>query len=416
MKPLILSWEYPPRIVGGLGTHVHMLTQNLNEAGIKVTVLTRGYKDLPDYENINGIEVYRVPVYPPIVPQEDWVTWSLQFNVAIIEKAVQLQRTRKSFTVIHAHDWLVAYAAIALKHSYALPLVGTIHATEFGRHQGHLPGPMQKLIHQIEWWLTYESVRTICCSKYMREQLLHLFNLPKDKIDVIPNGIEQESFKNSKEVSKLKSRYVERNERMVFFVGRLVYEKGVQTVIDAMPLIMNQYGNVKFIVAGTGPHMRQLEDHASELGLADRISFLGFIPQDKLISFYNAADLTVVPSLYEPFGMVALESMCANTPCIVADTGGLSEIVIHEGTGLKFTPGDAQSLADAIIRVLRDDELRMKLTKDAANLLGEKYSWTNISRKTEEVYRRAAKEYEYRPRMLVPCPPIPDKNIVSVEK
>lgn len=409
MRVLILSWEYPPRIVGGLGRHVYHLATTLASRGVNVHVVTKDHPDAPEYEKSEGVHIYRVVNYPPDIQQEDWVPWTLQFNVALLEKSVALLNDIQKFNVIHAHDWLVAHAAASLKHAYKLPLVATIHATEYGRHQGHLPEPMNKLIHQIEWWLTFESARTICCSRYMQEQITRIFELPPDKVDVIPNGIDFEAFRNDVSVDLFKRKYVPEGDKLVFFVGRLVYEKGVQTVIEAMPRILDKVPNVSFVVAGSGPHLNQLKGLVSELGLQEKITFAGHVDSTDLSAFYTCADLTVVPSLYEPFGMVVLESMAMNTPTIVADTGGLSEIVVHEETGLKFEPGDSQSLADAMLRILTDGALSERITADARSFMGEQYSWNRIAERTVEVYRNAEKGYRYRPRRLALCPPLPDE-------
>jgi len=409
LRVMILSWEYPPRIIGGLGRHVYHLATSLASEGIKVHVVTKDHPGAPEYEESEGVHIYRVVNYPPDITQEDWVPWTLQFNVALLEKAVAIVNDLKNINVIHAHDWLVAHAAASLKHAYRIPLVATIHATEYGRHQGHLPGPMNKLIHQIEWWLTFESVRTICCSQYMMEQISSIFDLPPDKVDVIPNGIDSESFKRDVSVDLYRKQYVKPGDKLVFFVGRLVYEKGVQTVIEAMTLILNKIPNVTFVVAGSGPHMNQLKSLVDVFNLEDKVKFTGHIDTDMLSAFYKSADLTVVPSLYEPFGMVVLESMAMGTPTIVADTGGLSEIVVHEETGLKFEPGNPESLADAMLRILTDKELAERLTSDAKAYLGDRYNWDRIASATLEVYRRAERQYEYRPRTLKLCPPLPDE-------
>ncbi len=409
MRVLLLSWEYPPRIVGGLGRHVYHLATTLASQGAKVHVVTKDFPGAPDYEESEGVHVHRVVNYPPDIAQEDWVPWTLQFNIALLEKAVALVNDLENVNVIHAHDWLVAHAAASLKHAYRIPLVATIHATEYGRHQGHLPDPMNKLIHQIEWWLTFESSRTICCSQYMLEQITGIFELPPDKVDVIPNGIDFDSFKRDVSVDLYRKKYVPRGGKLVFFVGRLVYEKGVQTVIEAMPLIMNKIPDVTFVVAGSGPHLNQLKSLVSAFDLDDKVRFVGHLDTDALCAFYKCADLTVVPSLYEPFGMVVLESMAMDTPTIVADTGGLSEIVVHEETGLKFEPGNPDSLAEAMLRILQDGELASRLTSDAMAYMGNQYNWERIAGRTMDVYRRAEREYEYRPRTLKLCPPLPDE-------
>lgn len=407
MQALVLSWEYPPRIIGGLGRHVYNLATSLAEEGVDVHVVTKDHPGAPLYEFSQGVNIHRVSDYPPEIPQDEWVPWTLQFNVALLEQSITLMNDLGNVDIIHAHDWLVAHAASSLKHAYQVPMVATIHATEYGRHQGYLPEPMNKLIHQIEWWLTFESVRTICCSQYMAEQVERIFELPGDKIDIIPNGIDASNFENNVNVNLHRRKYVPPGDKLVFFVGRLVYEKGIQTVIEAMPIILKKVPDVTFVVAGTGPHLNQLRSLTRDLGLENKVKFTGYVDNDALSAFYKCADLTVVPSLYEPFGMVVLESMAMGTPTIVADTGGLSEIVIHEETGLKFKAGEPGSLAEAILRILTDDTLCDRITADARAYMGDRFNWGSIARKTISVYEQARREYVYQPRKLDLCPPIP---------
>lgn len=390
MRILILSWEYPPRIVGGLGKHVHRLTVALAQQGHEVHVVTRDHPDALAEEILDGVHIVRAAEYAPMISFDDLVPWVLQFNVAVAERATALLLDT-DIDVVHAHDWLVAYAAAGVKNTFRLPLVSTIHATEFGRHQGFLPGPMNKLIHQVEWWLTYEARRVITCSDYMRDQVRTIFELPPAKQDVIPNGVDLEGFERPDGAEPFRARRVPDGEKLIFFAGRLEYEKGVQTVLEALPLVLDRVP-VRFVVAGVGTHADELKAHVKRLRLSRRVRFLGFVPDDELRLWYAAADLAVVPSLYEPFGMVALETMAAGTPCIAADTGGLRELVVHEATGLRFTPGDPRSLAGMILRLLTDRRLDQRLTVDARRMLNDQYSWYSIANRTVDVYERAIDE------------------------
>ncbi|HEX9775399.1 MAG TPA: glycosyltransferase family 4 protein [Actinomycetota bacterium] len=395
LRVLLLSWEYPPRIVGGLGRHVHRLSTALAGAGHEVHVVTREHPDAPSEEVLDGVHVVRVGEYPPLIGFEDLVPWVLQFNLAVQARATELLHD-VDVDLVHAHDWLVGYAAAGLKGVFELPLVTTVHATEYGRHQGHLPGPMNKLIHQVEWWLTYEARRVITCSEYMADQVRTIFELPEAKQDVIPNGVDLSDFDRPDDVEEFRATRVGPGEKMLFYAGRLEYEKGVQTVLDALPLVLAEQP-ARFYVAGVGTHAEALRDHAERLGLSDRITFLGFVDEAELRAYYAAADLAVVPSLYEPFGMVALETMASGTPCIAADTGGLRELIVHDATGLRFTPGDPASLAGMILRLLTDRRLDQRLTVDARRMINDQFSWASIARGTAEVYARAiAEERELR--------------------
>lgn len=390
MRILLLSWEYPPRLVGGLGRHVHRLSTALSERGHDVHVVTLEHPDAPAEEIVDGVHIVRAAEYPPVITFDELIPWVLQLNLAVQERATALLHEH-DVDVVHAHDWLVAYAAAAVKNTFELPLVATVHATEFGRHQGYLPEPMNKLIHQVEWWLTYEARRVITCSHYMADEVRRIFELPADKQDVIPNGVDVHDYDRPDGLDELHDLRVEPGEKLIFYAGRLEYEKGVQTVLDALPIVQRTHP-VRFYIAGVGTHAAELEAHAERLGLADRVHFLGFIDEDELRTFYRAADLAVVPSIYEPFGMVALETMASGTPCIAADTGGLRELIVHDGTGLRFQPEDPAQLAEMILRLTTDRHLAHRLTVDARRMINDTFSWTTIAGQTASVYARAIEE------------------------
>ncbi len=386
MKILLLSWEYPPRVVGGLGRHVAALSRTLAAAGHEVHVVTRDHPGAPAEEWLDdGIHVVRVAEAPPFIPFEDLISWVLAFNNGV-QAAAQRICNQYDIDVIHAHDWLVAYAAAALKGTHDLPLVATVHATEYGRHQGWLPGPMNKLIHQVEWWLTYEARRVITCSRYMREQVNRIFELPADKVDVIPNGVAVQDFAMPRaDVEAFRARICP-DERMVLFAGRLEYEKGVQTVLHTLIRLNAEVGPVHFFIAGTGTYSDELRRMVDELGVADFVTFTGFLEDEELRLHYAAADVAVAPSIYEPFGLVAIEAMACGTPVVVGDTGGLREIVSAGDTGLRVPPDDPDALADAIVELLTDEVLAARLVDAAREVIHERYDWAQVAERTVATY------------------------------
>ncbi|HHX51656.1 MAG TPA: glycosyltransferase family 4 protein, partial [Clostridia bacterium] len=384
MRVLMLSWEYPPYSVGGLARHVEDLAETMAEQNCFVHVITTGSADLPARENRNGVWVDRVQPYNLKAP--DFLTWVLQLNLGFLERAIGVMGQDGPFQVIHAHDWLVAYCGKALKHGYHLPLVATIHATEAGRNQG-LHNEQQRYISSVEWWLTYEAWRVIVCSQYMFHEVRHLFQLPEDKLVVIPNGIRPEKLQKAFPDPEVQ-RMVKTEDEIVFFIGRLVREKGVQVLLQAMPAILAARPRVKLIIAGTGPMQGELRSLADRLGIGSRVYFAGYVEEKAKNFFYNKARVAVFPSLYEPFGIVALEGMAAGVPVVVADTGGLAEIITHRENGLKTYPGDASSLASNIIEALSNETLRNQIRDRAMELIRRQYSWDVISRDTVEVYKR----------------------------
>lgn len=396
----MLSWEYPPVIVGGLGRHVDRLTDALAADGHEVHVLTREAPGLPLHETIGPIHVHRVPEYPPQVPFSDLIPWVLQFNLGLVEAGVKLLHSRQ-FDVIHAHDWLVAYAASSLRDIFKVPLVATVHATEYGRHQGWLPDDMNKLIHQVEWWLTYVARRVITCSTYMHDQVQRIFELPPSKLDVVPNGVALRMDGDTDEGAAARPVRPEAPTEVppkpqteaptVLFAGRLEYEKGVQTVISAAPAVLAAHPGARFLVAGTGTYEAALRAQVDEAGLGDRVTFLGFVDGERMAELYRTATVVVAPSIYEPFGIVALEAMAARVPVIVGDTGGLRELVTDGTNGLRVTPEDADALAEAICTVLARPDVAASLVRGAeAGAHGR--GWRMIARRTVAVYERAIDE------------------------
>lgn len=386
MQVLMLSWEYPPNNVGGLSRHVEKLSVSLVKQGVNVHVITCAVPGAPEEERVDGVNVYRVTPYS--INNSNFLLWVNQMNFSLIERGVRLIRDSiNPFCLIHAHDWLVAYAAKTLKFIYRLPLLATIHATEYGRNNG-LHNDMQRYISNVEWMLTYEAWKVVVCSQAMKGELQGFFQIPQDKIEVINNGVDLSEFEDlvNEDLDRFRYQYASLNEKIVFFIGRLVAEKGLHLLVEAVPKVLSVYPQTKFIIAGKGPMESQLKRRALELGVNNQVYFTGYVDDRVRNSLYKCADIAVFPSLYEPFGIVALEAMATNTPVIVSEAGGLSEIVRHGENGLKFYFGNVQSLADNIINLLEHPELAHDLKSKASMEICEKYSWEKIAEKTEGLY------------------------------
>jgi glycogen synthase len=384
MRALILSWEYPPLIEGGLARHVRKLSENLVEQDIEVHVLTRGHEESPAEEDRGGVIVHRVR--EPKRPRElgEFVTWIEHMNADMLAAGVELG-DRYDFDLVHGHDWLVAVAGDHLAKRFRCPLVVTIHATEYGRHQGWVNDHPQSHIHGVEKWMANRAERVITCSAYMREHVADIYGLEERRIAVIPNGIDPSELVPVDDLDHLRAQFAAPDERLVLLVGRLVYEKGFQLALEALPGLIERLGDVRFIVAGSGTHEAELRKQASELGLDEHGTFLGWIGDDVLHSLYRIADLTVVPSIYEPFGLVALEAMASGCPCLVADTGGLREVVPNESVGLRFRSRDPESLGTMAERLLTDDELRERLVAEAQEHVLT-FDWADVARQVAAVY------------------------------
>ncbi len=395
---LMLSWEFPPRIVGGIARHVAELSSALARAGHLVDVVTAHHPGAPEEEIIASSGSGRLRVLragPPPLNPLDFVCEIHQLDFGLLQRLLQDRtvgapegRTSASrYHLIHAHDWLVAFAARTLRHGLSIPLVATIHATEAGRNNG-LNTPVQHYIHSVEWMLSYDAWRVICCSQAMAGEVESGLRTPPDKVRVIANGIDPERLTCTDtpvELAQFRRRWAREDERIIFFVGRLVREKGAQVLVDALPEVLAVHPEAKLVIAGGG-WWGHLAAQAASRGVGHKVSFSGFVSDPDLARMYAVADVAVYPSLYEPFGIVALEAMAAGVPVITSDIGGFREVVRHDVTGLHTWANNPHSLAWGINRILGDAALAARLRHQARVEVRERFGWDGIARQTVGVY------------------------------
>lgn len=398
MRILLISWEFPPYVVGGLGRHVaELLTayrdladqDDLPEDFVLDVLCTRNGGG-PTKERLGAnITVYRVDS-PPFVSSGPRAANQYQevmaTNSSLINRARVLYRQHK-YELIHNHDWLTASASIALKHEWKTPLLTTIHATERGRHQGHLSTEMSRQIDALEGQVCFESWRVIACSGYMRQELGDFFSVPFDKVDVISNGVNFRGLHHchAETAQAYRKRYSNDGERLLFFVGRITYEKGVQVLINAMPMILNKYPKTRLLVAGK--NSEQMWSMAQEMRLGHAVTLLGFINDQQRDYLYQCVDAAIFPSLYEPFGIVALEAMALGCNVIASGVGGLGEIVQHRQNGLTIYPNDPGSIAWAVDTLFSHPQEARQQRRFAEEQAKSLYSWRNIAAQTVSVYQ-----------------------------
>jgi glycogen synthase len=394
MRVLMLTWEYPPYIVGGLGTHAGALAPALARLGIDLHVVTPLQTESPEEESAGNLTIHRVPIEHISVVYSGFFEQVLRANLELLTFSSALRQRLGGFDLIHNHDWLTSFAARELKHSLHLPLVATIHATERGRGRGGLGSEAARQVDAAEYQLTYDAWRVICCTNYMVQEIREFFQAPPDKLDVIPNGIDARQFAylDGVDLSEFRSRYVRPGERIVLYVGRIVYEKGAEVLVRAVPKVLADAPEAKFIFAGRGPELDRLQRLVEEMSLAHSVRFLGFIDDETRDKLYVTADCAVFPSLYEPFGIVALEAMAARTPVVVSDVGGLREVVQHGETGITVYPDNPESCAWGIVHTLKHPEWARQRVENAHRTLLERFSWDKIAAQTAEVYNQVVAE------------------------
>ena len=396
MRVLELSWEYPPVTEGGLARHVGGLSEALVAHGAEVHVLSRG--PTAGVRRHRGVVVHRVAQAPFPRDVPSFLLWVAALNRALGAVAPQLLASAR-FDVVHSHDWLVADVARTVSTDAGLPWVVTVHATEHGRHGGFIARPPQSTIHALERAMARDADHLITCSHWMRDHVATVFGVARDTITTLPNGIDLDDLTGGRrqggEDAALRARLAPAGEQLVLLAGRLVHEKGFDLALEALASLLPQSaGNgdsdgdrraVRFVVAGAGPAEDALHAQARRLGLDPHGRFLGWVDDETLHALHRVCDVCVVPSRYEPFGIVALEAMALGCPCIVADTGGLREIIPgDESAGLRVPREDQAALGAAIIRLLDDDALRARISGRARHLV-RSYGWTPVAGATAEL-------------------------------
>jgi glycosyltransferase involved in cell wall biosynthesis len=391
MKILVLTWEFPPRIVGGIARHVGELYPELAALGCVVHLVTVQFGDLPDRALVEGIHVHRVTVGQG----SDFLHWVGQMNQAMGAYAGRLLQDEGPFDLIHAHDWLVGDSAIALKHHFKLPLVATIHATEYGRNRG-IHTALHQHVHAQERSLAHEAWRVIVCTQYMRRELQAALAAPADKIDVIYNGIRSQKkwvqLDQPGARQEFRRRFAPDAAAIVYYVGRMTPEKGIARFVEAAPIVLATLARpVRFVIVGGG-NTAPFQHQVQQLGLGAHFLFTGFLPDAELDIFQTIADCAVFPSLYEPFGIVALESFAARVPVVVSDAGGLPEVVQHEHTGIVTRRDDPAAIAAGIMQVLNHPQQAAQMVENAYQDLARRFCWDTIAQQTAAVYDRVVME------------------------
>jgi len=404
MKVLMVSWEYPPVVVGGLGRHVHHLATALAEAGHEIVVLSRRPTGTDPSTHPTSVEVVEgVKVVAAAQdPHEfefgtDMMAWTLAMGHSMIRAGLAIKTAEGEPwqpDVVHAHDWLVAHPSIALAEFFDVPLVSTIHATEAGRHSGWVSGRISRQVHAVESWLVHESDSLITCSTSMSEEITELFGPGLVEIRVIRNGIDCARW-------PFAQRQPRSGPAQLLYLGRLEYEKGIQDAIAALPRIRRTHPGTTLTIAGEGTQLEWLKEQARKHKVFKATKFVGHLDHEQLVQLLHTADVAVLPSHYEPFGIVALEAAATGIPLVTSNVGGLGEAVIDGETGVSYPPRDVAALAAAVRSVLDDPDAAQRRAVAARERLGSDFEWHSIADETAQVYL-ASKRREREPHRRRP--------------
>ena len=410
MKIVHFSWEYPPVIYGGLGTFATEITKKQIELEHEVTVFTLNKDNaLATSDQIDGVEVYRPktldlskPFY--LCADHELRSWGpyfkffadvLSYNIMSASQLVNslVRKNGRSFNLIDAHDWLGIMGGMIAKKELDIPLFFHVHSTEVGRSIGRGSHTIKDI--EFEGGQVADCIITV--SNAMADELLKL-GFPQDKIRPCWNGVDPAKY-DSVRVSNedrfaLRRRYgVEAHETLLLFIGRLVTVKGADKLIRAMPQILKDFPNTKLLILGIGDMENELRSTADGLGIHDKVIFrIEFVSEEERIRHYAAADIVVIPSLYEPFGIVCTEAMSMAKPTIVGarGTNGMREQVIPSGEkqcGIHVNPFEPKDIAWGIIQVLQLPDKGLQLGKNGRQRVLEEFSWDAVTRRTLDIYK-----------------------------
>jgi glycogen(starch) synthase len=410
MKIVHFSWEYPPVIYGGLGTFATEISKKQKEFDHDVTVFTLNKDNaLATSDQVNGVEVYRPKTLDFSKPyflcaDHELRSWGpyftffadvLSYNIISASQLVNslVRKNRRSFDIIDAHDWLGIMGGMVAKKELHIPLIFHVHSTEVGRSIGRGSHTIKDI--EFEGGQIADCVITV--SNAMADELLKL-GFPQDKIRPCWNGVDpakyDPSLVSNEDRLTLRRRYgIQDHETLLFFIGRLVTVKGIDKLVRALPLVLKDYPNVKLLILGIGDMEKEIRSIANELGIHDKVIIRAeFVSEEERIRHYAAADVVVLPSLYEPFGIVCTEALSMAKPTVVGarGTNGMREQVIPSGEkqcGIHVNPFEPKDISWGIIQVLQSPDKGIQWGKNGRKRVLEEFSWDAVTKRTLNIYK-----------------------------
>jgi len=402
-------WEYPPELVGGLGTYAEYITREFVELGNDVSVFTLNPGDLKTREILRGVEVHRPLIADasnvfPMFVIDDLKKWGTNirlfndifiYNILSATKFINglIKKEGYTFDVVCVHDWLSSIAGLIIKNETKIPVVFHVHSTEWGRSGGQ----GSSVVSHLEYATAQKADRIVTVSHTMRDDLTR-HGWSQSKISVVWNGVDPERY-NPKEcreedVEKIREKYgIPKDWKMLLFLGRLTWVKSVRNLLQAMPMVFSEYPKTKLVILGKGEEQRDIVETAERLGIKDKIIYrFEFVPEDERILHYAAADLCIFPSVYEPFGIVSLEAMSMAKPVVVGAQGvvGFREQVVSSGpdqNGVHVNGGDPADIAWGIKEVLKDSERAKRWGENGRKRVLEFFTWRKAAEQTLEIYK-----------------------------
>jgi glycogen(starch) synthase len=406
-------YEYPPALVGGLGTYAEYVTQEYVDIGHDVSVFTLNNGTLKTREILRGVEVHRPLIADasnvfPFFVVDDLKKWGTNiklfndifiYNILSATKFINglIKKERYNFDVVCVHDWLSSISGLVIKNESKIPVVFHTHSTEWGRSGGQ----GSEVVSHLETAMAQNADRVITVSYAMQEDLIR-HGWGSSKVSMVWNGVDAERYSMQKceaeDVAAIRARYgIPKDWNMLLFVGRLAWVKGVRNLLQAMPSVLKEYPNTKLVILGKGEEQTDIVETADRLGIKESIVYrFDFVPEDERILHYAASDICIFPSIYEPFGIVSLEAMSMGKPVVVGARGvvGFREQVLASGpeqNGVHVNGEDPSDIAWGIKETLRNPDKARNWGENGRKRVLEYFTWRKVADETLKIYQSLIK-------------------------
>lgn len=389
MTILHLASEYPPQPVFGLGRFVRDLAEEQAKQGHAVTVITNSFGGEEPSVLRNGVRVLRT-FYPPPPQPPTSAGCLIIFNILLLRRICELGFEQiDTIDVVCSHDWLTAPAAQAVRDAFGIRHICTFHDVIWGKRLEQLSTAYDQFAARAEAWVVNKACLLIANSTATKNELVRRYRADPQNITVVPCALAPHTFSVTHDTGRLKAfraAFLDENELLILYVGRLDPEKGVSVLLDA--LTRTSLPAFKLLIAGQGALQESLNQRVTAGKLEDKVVFLGYVENPVLANLYACADILACPSLYEPFGMVALEGMLQGVPVIASNVGGLADLVQNDRCGLLVPPNDPNALASALDSLARNPEKRKAMGHEARRFVLANHTWPKACAATMAVYEK----------------------------
>ncbi|KMQ49952.1 glycosyl transferase, group 1 [Chitinispirillum alkaliphilum] len=386
MRIAIFSWESLHSInIGGLGVHVTELAAGLERRDHDIHVFTRRKPDQNHYDRIDGVHYHRIDhgVSDNFIESMDWMC------KAMAHRFYEVTSLIGKFELAHAHDWLTGNVLRYVNEGFGTPGVLTMHSTEYGRDGNVFYDGYARWIRDTEAAACNHANVVISVSGFLADELQRIYGVPHWKIHVVPNGVGYDAFNGYLEPGQIKSRYgIGPLDPTIFAAGRMTTQKGMDLLVESVPMVLGYYPSAKFIISGDGPEKDLIVNRANELGVNHAIRFLGSVSRGEYSEIMRSADILALPSRNEPFGIVALEAWAAGKPVVATSAGGPREFVWHNVNGF-LVDANPGGLAHGIGSLLADHDHCRALGCNGRVAVEDKFNWNTVAGYTEGVYHAA---------------------------